>query len=123
MQSSVPYVIHAINGRVRVRVPAVRGSSGMADAVTAQLSALDGVNRVHTNQIAGSVVVHYTRGLTSSEAILAALRMAVPFSPNCDSLGSARGVACSQEARPLTTRVLHLAMDLAVQRLLMALVP
>jgi len=123
MQSSVPYVIHAIDGRVRVRVPAVRGSSAMADAVTAQLSALDGVNRVHANQIAGSVVVHYTRGRTSSEAILGALRMAVPFSPNCDSLGSARGVACSQEARPLTTRVLHLAMDLAVQRLLMALVP
>ena len=123
MQSSVPYVIHAIDGRVRVRVPAVRGSSAMADAVTAQLSALDGVNRVHATPITGSVVVYYTRELTSSEAILAALRMAVPFSPNSDSIGPGRGVALSQEASPLTTRVLHLAMDLAVQRLLMALVP
>jgi copper chaperone CopZ len=95
----------------------------MADTVTAQLRALDGVNRVHANQITGSVVVHYTRGFTSSEAILAALRMTVPFSPDSDGIGPARGVACFQEANPLTTRVLHLAMDLAVQRLLMALVP
>ena len=123
MQSSVPYVIHAINGRVRVRVPAVRGSSAMADAVTAQLSALDGVNRVHANQIAGSVVVHYTRGAISSEAILAALGVAVPFAPHSDSIGPARGAARPREASFLATRVLHLAMDLAVQRLLMALVP
>jgi|SRR6516225_8914913 len=123
MRSSVPYVIHAIDGRVRVRVPAVRGSSAMADAVTAQLIALDGVNRVHANQTTGSVVVHYSRGFTSPEAILAAVRMAVPFSPDSDSLCPARGIACSREASPLTTRVLHLAMDLALQRLLMALVP
>ena len=95
----------------------------MANAVTGQLRSLEGVERVHANQTTGSVVVHYTRGAISSEAILAALRMAVPFSPNSDSIGPARGAACSQEARPLTTRVLHLAMDLAVQRLLMALVP
>jgi copper chaperone CopZ len=123
MQSSVPFVIHAIDGRVRVRVPAVRGSSAMADAVTAQLRTLDGVDRVHANQTTGSVVVHYTRGATSSKAILAALGVAVPFAPNPDNIGPARGVACSREASPLTTRVLHLAMDLAVQRLLMALVP
>jgi hypothetical protein len=123
MQSSVPYVIHAIDGRVRVRVPAIRGSSAMADAVTAQLRALEGVTRVHANQTTGSVIVHYARGFISSEAILAALRMTVPFSPDSDGIGPARGVACFQEANPLTTRVLHLAMDLAVQRLLMALVP
>ena len=122
MQSAVPYVIHAIEGRVRVRVPAVRGSSAMADAVTAQLRTLDGVERVHANQTTGSVVVHYTCGATSSEAILAALGVAVPFA-HSDGIGPARGAACSQEASPLATRVLHLAMDLAVQRLLMALVP
>jgi copper chaperone CopZ len=124
MQSSVPYVIHAIDGRMRVKVPAVRGSSTMADAVTAQLRALDGVGRVHANQTTGSVIVHYTRGLTSSEAILDALRMAVRFSPHSERIEPSRCVACSQEASsPLTTRMLHLAMDLAVQRLLMALVP
>jgi copper chaperone CopZ len=123
MQSAVPYVIHAIDGRVRVRVPAVRGSSATADAVSAQLRALEGVDRVHANQTTGSVVVHYRRGATSSEAILAALGVDVHLAPQSDGIGSARGAARSQEASPLTTRVLHLAMDLAVQRLLMALVP
>jgi copper chaperone CopZ len=123
MQSAVPYVVHAIDGRLRVRVPAVRGSSAMADAVTGQLRSLEGVERVHANQTTGSVVVHYTRGAISSEAILAALGVAVPFAPHSDSIGPARGAAHPQEASPLATRVLHLAMDLAVQRLLMALVP
>jgi len=95
----------------------------MADAVTAQLRSLDGVDSVHANQTTGSVVVHYTRGALSSEAILAALGVAVPFAPHPDGIGPARGAARPQEASPLATRVLHLAMDLAVQRLLMALVP
>jgi len=123
MRSAVPYVIHAIDGRVRVRVPAVRGSSAMADAVTAQLRTLEGVERVHANQTTGSVVVHYTRGATSSEAILATLGVDVPLAPQSDGIGPARGAARSREASPLATRVLHLAMDLAVQRLFMALVP
>jgi len=123
MQVAVPYVIHAIEGRVRVRVPAVRGSSAMAEAVTAQLRSLDGVDRVHANQTTGSVVVHYRRGATSSEAILAALGVDVPLAPQSDGIRPARGASCSREASPLTTRVLHLAMDLAVQRLLMGLVP
>jgi len=123
MQRAVPYVIHAIDGRVRVRVPAIRGSSAMADTVTAQLTTLDGVDRVHANQTTGSVVVHYTRGATSPEAILAALGVDTSLAPRSGGIGPARGVARSQEASPLATRVFHLAMDLAVQRLLMALVP
>ena len=95
----------------------------MADAVTAQLRTLEGVERVHANQTTGSVVVHYTRGATSSEAILATLGVDVPLAPQSDGIGPARGAARSREASPLATRVLHLAMDLAVQRLFMALVP
>jgi hypothetical protein len=95
----------------------------MADAVTAQLRTLDGVDGVHANQTTGSVVVHYTRGATSPEAILAALGVDVPLAARPDGIGPARGAARSQEASPLATRVLHLAMDLAVQRLFMALVP
>jgi hypothetical protein len=126
MQSSVPYVMHAIAGRVRVKVPAVRGSSAMADAVASRVGAIDGVDHVKANPTTGSVVVYYTPGLTSSEAILAALRarMAVRFFPQPESTETARSVASSYEASTrLATRMLHLAMDLAVQRLVMALVP
>jgi hypothetical protein len=123
MQSAVPYVIHAIDGRVRVRVPAVRGSSSMADAVTARLRTLEGVDRVHANPTTGSVVVHYTRGARSPEAILAALGVDVSLASRPGGVGPARGAGRSQQASPLATRVLQLAMDLAVQRLLMTLVP
>ena len=123
MQSAVPYVVHAIDGRLRVRVPAVRGSSAMANAVTGQLRSLEGVERVHANQTTGSVVVYYAHGLTSCEAILAALQMAGLSSPS-ESTQPSRSVACAQDASPrLTVRMFHLAVDLALQRLLIALVP
>src|SRR5262245_39997066 len=57
MQRSIPYVMHAIDGRVRIKLPAVRGSAAMAGAVTARLRAIDGVDGVHANPITGSVVV------------------------------------------------------------------
>ena len=108
---------HAIDGRVRVKVPAVRGSAAAAGAVTARLRAIDGVDGVNANPTTGCVVVYYTRGLTSSEAILRALRMAESTDPSpgavCPDGSSAR----------FATRMLHLAMDLAFQQLLKALVP
>jgi hypothetical protein len=124
MQRSVPYVMHAIDGRVRVKVPAVRGSTAMAGAVTARLRAIDGVDGVHANPTTGSVVVYYTRGLTSSEAILRALRMTVHLSPVPESTDPSPRVVCPDGSSPrLATRMLHLAMDIAFQRLLRALVP
>ena len=123
MQSSVPYVLHRTNGRVRLKVPAVQGSSATGDAVVAQLGTIEGVNRVHANPTTGSVVVYYAHGLTSCEAILAALQMAGLSSPS-ESTQPSRSVACAQDASPrLTVRMFHLAVDLALQRLLMALVP
>jgi copper chaperone CopZ len=123
MHSSVPYVLHRTKGRVRVKLPALKGSSAMTDAVAAQLGTIEGVKRVHANPTTGSVVVYYTHGLTSCEAILGALQMA-GFSAPSESTQPPRSVAGPQDASPrLTTRVFHLALDLAVQRLLMALVP
>jgi copper chaperone CopZ len=123
MHSSVPYVLHRTKGRVRVKVPALKGSSAMTAAVAAQLGTIEGVKRVHANPTTGSVVVYYTHGLTSCEAILDALQMTC-FSSPPESTQPSRSVACPQDATPrLTTRMFHLALDLAVQRLLMALVP
>jgi hypothetical protein len=124
MQSSVPYVLHATNGRVRVKVPALKGSSAMADAVAARLRTIEGVNRVYASPTTGSVVVYYTRGVASSEAILGALQRAAGFSPPSEGTEPSRGIECPQDASSrLTTRMFQLALDLAVQRLLMALVP
>jgi len=52
-------VVHAIPGRVRLRVPAIRGKPEAAEAVATRLSATKGVLSARANHTSASVVVNY----------------------------------------------------------------
>ena len=63
-------VVHAIPGRIRLKIPQVRGNSALAAAVEARLSGLAGVRRVEANPVTGSVLVLFeTTGTTAADSL------------------------------------------------------
>jgi copper chaperone CopZ len=56
--NAVPYV-HMIEGRLRIKVPEVKGAPERARVIESQIRMIDGVDEVVANPITGSVLIHY----------------------------------------------------------------
>lgn len=54
------YVVHAMPGRVRVRVPHRKGDAAFFDGMASRLAEIPAVTAVVTNPLTGSVLVHFT---------------------------------------------------------------
>jgi heavy metal translocating P-type ATPase len=57
-------VVHAIPGRVRVRVPALQRVEGLAEACSSLLAQQDGITGVRHNRTCGSIIINYEPSLT-----------------------------------------------------------
>jgi len=68
-----PYV-HILDGRFRIRVPEVRGSSDKALALEIFLGNIEGVKSVQVSPITGSVLVHYDSSRIGHERIYDLIR-------------------------------------------------
>ena len=51
--------LHAIDGRLRIKVPEVKGSPGSAQAIREQLHARYGIDKVYANPTTGNVLIQY----------------------------------------------------------------
>jgi Heavy metal associated domain 2 len=85
---------HAIPGRIRLRIPAIKGEPGLSREVQRQLSALAVIRRVEVNPVTGSVLVLFDPA--DSAAIAQLGRMMIPgldlvAMPRPDDLTAADG--------------------------------
>ena len=64
---------HSVPGRLRVRLPRVKGNAANARAVEAILSKLNGVSHVEGRELTGSVVIHYDPKAITGGALLATI--------------------------------------------------
>lgn len=69
-------VVHALPGRVRLRVPLLHDHAALAEAIAAAAAALAGVERVEVRAYTGSVLCSYDPARASEEAILRAVKQA-----------------------------------------------
>lgn len=65
--------IHHVAGRLRVRLPAIKGSRENAAQVKVLLQAVEGVSAAEPNLTTGSVVIQYDPQTTGAALILATL--------------------------------------------------
>jgi hypothetical protein len=65
--------LHAIDGRLRVKIGAVKKSPHTAGRVTTLLVSLDGVSEVAANELTGNVLVLYDPERISQQQILESL--------------------------------------------------
>lgn len=66
--------LHALEGRLRIKVPEVKGSGETAARVEQTLRAVFGVEEVHANPTTGNVLVTYQPELISQNEIIRILR-------------------------------------------------
>ena len=77
--------VHVLDGRLRIKVPDVKGSPAVACRVERGLQALPGVESVTASALTGSVVVLHDPSLTESGEILAAIRALASLPEGVDS--------------------------------------
>jgi copper chaperone CopZ len=68
------YYLHSIPGRLRVKIPSVKGQVDKANAVQSLLREMNGIESISANTVTGSVVVKYDPALLHSEQILSILK-------------------------------------------------
>lgn len=68
------YYLHSISGRLRVKIPLVKGQPKKALAIQSLLEDLEGVESISANTITGSVVVKYDPAMLHSDQILSLLK-------------------------------------------------
>jgi copper chaperone CopZ len=71
-------IVHAIPGRVRVKIARLKENPVLAREVQGQLSAVQGIQQVEVNPVTGSVLVLYDR--TALESLDSLLSLAAWFS-------------------------------------------
>ena len=64
------YYVHHTPGRLRVKIPLVKGNQERAKEVREILKELDGVNFIEINTVTGSVVVKYDRNTLNADDLL-----------------------------------------------------
>ncbi|MFB6248232.1 MAG: HMA2 domain-containing protein [Salinibacter sp.] len=111
--------LHAIDGRLRVRLPALRGDRRAAARLRRTARTLPGVATANVNPLTGSLLVEYDDERLSRSEILDALGVEPP-----DSSGQGQSSllgAVSAEASPKVQDVVAEKMvEFAAERLLLA---
>ena len=62
-----------LNGRIRIKVPEVKGSPAMAGEIESQVGKLEGAGHVKANFLAGSVLVSFDAQVISHYQVFAVI--------------------------------------------------
>ena len=112
MTSLSPY-LHVLDGRVRIKLPQVKGAPQRALAVEQLLRRLDGVTSVTANPLTGNVLVLFTSAVIRQHIVLAALQQT-------GYLRDTHTVEPSQTS--LLSMIVHSALETVLERLVLALI-
>ncbi|MCG6878867.1 MAG: heavy-metal-associated domain-containing protein [Deltaproteobacteria bacterium] len=63
------YYMHSVPGRLRIKIPAIKGHPEKARNIQALLSEIEGIESIRANTATGSIVVKYEPGRLLSERI------------------------------------------------------
>ena len=73
MATSAPEYFHTIDGRLRIKISAVKRSPANALHVERRLAMLEGITEVSANPKTGNVLVHYDAELVDQHGVLVSL--------------------------------------------------
>lgn len=118
-----PY-IHALDGRLRIKVTELRGLPVKALEVEEQLRMIDGINHVRANSTTGNVLVLYDPARVGQYEILGALQRLGYLRENSSVQTAARShsLAFDGVGETFARTLVHTTLELAVQRLVSALI-
>jgi len=113
MRSISPY-LHVLDGRVRIKIPAIKGAPQRALAIEQRLLALDGINTVMANPTTGNVLILFESTMLSHNDIIATIQ----------KLGYLAGPypVPRPERNNLVNFVVQSAVELALERLVLTFI-
>jgi hypothetical protein len=116
--------VHALEGRLRIKIPEVKGAPHNAREVERHLGACAGVEEVSANPITGSVLILYNPRLIGQEEIIFAcqeigyLEDSEPKAPGGTGGNSTHAGTLAR----VTTAVASTIMEIALSRLVLAII-
>jgi len=110
--------LHALEGRLRIKIESVRGCPEMADDVETLLAAIDGIDGATANPSTGNVLVLYNPARLTQDEIIELLRDTGLVRER--SAGHPHRVRI--EPQTLANAIVRSSVEYALQRLLTALI-
>jgi len=119
--------VHDIPGRLRVKIPSIKGSPNAANHVEQLLKAIEGIDSTAVNTLTGSIVINYDARIVSSEAVLGILEQkgyfeALKALSNDNTIEAALSKAGSLVGKAVLGVVLEKAFEGSALSLLAALI-
>jgi hypothetical protein len=116
--------VHALEGRLRIKIPAAKGNDRKAREIERQLRHFAGVDHVSANPTTGNVLILYNSRLTEQELIISSLEE-LGYLQQTGS--GAMGATLAASAPPgvvekVTTTVAATIMEVALNCLVSALI-
>ena len=116
--------VHALEGRLRIKIPKVKGAAGQAQEVERHLRQSAGIEDVSANPTTGNVLIHYNSRLIDQEDIIFSLKE-VGYLSHPSHRGSG-GIIHSSDppgvVEKVTSTVAATLMEFALSRLVSALI-
>ena len=116
---NVPTCLHAIDGRIRIRIPTVKNFPQKATELEREISSLhESIEQVDANPVTGSILILYDARLAKQHDIFTALR---DRGYGGDMLSAGR-LTPKKLGKDMYQSVLSSTMEFALERLIFALV-
>lgn len=113
----MPADFHHVPGRLRVRVPRIKGAMAEARAVEARLSAIKGVSGVESRELTGSVVIYYDPQTVDLQSLLLGLgNTAIPITEGANGARALGSKLPQKIARKAASAIFWHLLEMAVER-------
>jgi len=122
MNRSASYV-HALNGRLRIKIPGLKGNPLRAQEIENLCSLMTGMQQVSANPVTGSLLFTYDPHLLRQDEIFAVLKELGYFLDSSGQLATLNSATSSHGVvEKITTTLASGIMEIALTRLVGALI-
>lgn len=111
--------VHALEGRLRIKIPAAKGNGRTAREIERHLRHFAGVDHVSANPTTGNVLILYNSRLTEQGRIISSLQELGYLSQTSPGAGEADPQGVMEK---VTATVAATIMEVALSRLVSALI-
>jgi copper chaperone CopZ len=116
---SAPSYVHAIDGRLRVKLPVMKGSAAKAARIADALEVLPGIRYVKANPTTGNVLVLFDPRMIDQRRLIEKMIEMSGFAPVNEVLSSNQR---QQFSGRIAETLVQSAVQMALERVILALV-
>lgn len=115
-------LVHVVDGRMRLKVPCVKGDSVKAKTMEGTLATFPGVLKVTANPVTGSVLLYYDACRMGRMALIDLLTAMGSLGPPIMTVRETVVAPSSRLRDKLTETLICSTMEFAIRRLMRALI-